>query len=90
VGVDVVHRGSCHCGAVQIEVTAPRSFVAYDCNCSMCTRTGFVHLIVPASALRVVSGRERLSNYTFGTHTAQHFFCGVCGCRPFYSGSHIG
>lgn len=81
---NVVHEGSCHCGAVRIEVRAPRAFVAYDCNCSMCTRTGFIHLIVAASALRVVQGREALTNYTFGTHTAQHYFCAVCGCRPFY------
>jgi hypothetical protein len=78
------HTASCHCGAVVVEVEAPEDLEAYECNCSMCTKTGFLHLIVPKSNLRVVQGAEALSCYTFNTGVAQHYFCRHCGCRPYY------
>lgn len=77
-------QGSCHCKAVLIEVEAPEEIEAYECNCSICTRTGFLHLIVPASAFELIRGEEDLSVYTFNTGTARHYFCRQCGCRPFY------
>lgn len=80
----MIHTGSCHCGAVEIRVDAPLQIVAYECNCSMCERTGFLHLIVPRAALEVVKGADALTEYTFNTRVAKHYFCKVCGCRPFY------
>lgn len=80
----MIHTGSCHCGAVVIEVDAPEDLEAHECNCSMCERTGFLHLIVPASRLRLVRGQESLTTYTFNTGVAKHMFCKVCGVRPFY------
>jgi hypothetical protein len=80
----VRHVGSCHCGAVRIEVEAPSELVAHECNCSMCARTGFLHLIVPAEDLRLVAGEAMLETYTFNTGVARHYFCRTCGCRPFY------
>jgi hypothetical protein len=80
----LIHAGSCHCGAVRLEVEAPQEIEAYECNCSMCRRTGFLHLIVPASRFRLVSGADALTTYTFNTGTAKHLFCRVCGVRPFY------
>lgn len=50
----------------------------------MCRKTGFIHLIVPRSALRLVSGEDALATYTFNTGVAQHYFCRHCGVRPFY------
>jgi hypothetical protein len=78
------HEGTCHCGAVAIEIDAPADLVAYECNCSMCERTGFLHLIVPADKLRLVSGEASLANYAFNTGVAKHYFCKTCGCRPYY------
>ena len=80
----VVHRGSCHCGAVQVEVEAPADIEAHECNCSMCERIGFLHLIVPAQRFRLVQGREQLTTYTFNTGVAKHTFCKVCGVKVFY------
>ncbi len=79
-----MHTGSCHCGAVRFEVDAPQDIDAYECNCSICTRTGFLHLIVPASRFRLVSGADALSTYTFNTGTAKHLFCRICGVKSFY------
>jgi hypothetical protein len=80
----LIHTGSCHCGAVLIEVEAAEDLEVYECNCSMCERTGFLHLIVPATRFRLVSGRDALTTYTFNTGVAKHMFCKVCGVRPFY------
>lgn len=78
------HLGSCHCGAVVIEVEAPPELVAYECNCSMCQRTGHLHLIVPADRFRLVAGADALTTYTFNAGVARYYFCRTCGCRPYY------
>ncbi len=81
---NVIHTGCCHCGAVGIEVEAPPKILAHECNCSMCRRVGFLHLIVPAARFRLVRGEDSLADYRFNTGTARHRFCRVCGCKPFY------
>jgi hypothetical protein len=37
-----------------------------DCNCSICSKTGFLHLIVPHGDFTLLSGRESLTSYRFG------------------------
>jgi hypothetical protein len=81
---EVIHRGGCHCGRVRFEVTAPSSLLVDECNCSMCARVGFRHLIVPAGRFRLLSGADALTTYTFNTHTARHLFCATCGVKSFY------
>ena len=78
-----VHRGGCHCGAVRFEVDAPADVVVHECNCSVCTMTGFVHLIVAADSFRLKHGADALVQYTFNTHTARHLFCATCGVKSF-------
>jgi len=80
----MIHTGSCHCAAVRLEVEAPPDIEAYECNCSLCRRTGFLHLIVPASRFRLISGADTLTTYTFNTGTAKHLFCRICGVKSFY------
>ncbi len=80
----MIHRGSCHCGAVVLEVEAPEDIDAYECNCSMCERVGYLHLIVPASRFRLLAGQDALTAYKFNTGVAKHMFCKVCGVKPFY------
>ncbi|MDH3511204.1 MAG: GFA family protein [Gammaproteobacteria bacterium] len=75
-----IHRGSCHCGSVQFEVTLPNGLEELRrCNCSMCRRRGAVAGSVSLDGLRVTSGEDKLSLYQFNTMTAEHFFCSVCG-----------
>jgi hypothetical protein len=78
------YRGSCHCGAVRFEVDAAQRLVCLDCNCSICTKSGYLHLIVPRSRLRIVQGEPSLVTYMFGTGIARHYFCRTCGIKPFY------
>jgi len=81
----MLHTGSCHCGAVAFEVEAPEEIVAQDCNCSLCAKAGFLHLIVPKSKFRLLKGEESLTTYSFNTGVAKHTFCKICGIKPFYS-----
>jgi hypothetical protein len=80
----VTHRGGCHCGKVRFEVDAPTTLELTECNCSMCRRVGFLHLIVPKSRFRLLSGEDALTSYRFNTGTAEHLFCSVCGVKSFY------
>jgi len=80
----VTHSGGCHCGRVRFEVVAPTILDVDDCNCSVCKKAGYLHLIVAANQFRLVSGHEALTTYTFGTHTAKHYFCTTCGVKSFY------
>ena len=77
--------GSCHCGAIAFEVEAPERFTALRCNCSICTKAGFLHLILPRSRFRLLRGDEAISTYTFNTGVAKHTFCRHCGMKPFYT-----
>jgi len=77
-------QGGCHCGRVRFEVDAAPGFEVLDCNCSICRMTGFLHLIVPASRFRLLSGADELVEYTFNTGAAKHRFCGHCGIKSFY------
>ena len=78
-----VLEGGCHCGAVRFRVTV-RSREAVECNCSMCAKKGFLHLIVPENDFELVRGADALTTYTFGTRTAKHHFCSHCGIHSYY------
>lgn len=80
----ILHQGGCHCGAVRFEVRAPARVTGQRCNCSMCAKTGFLHLIVPKADFRIVKGEDQLTTYTFNTGVAKHLFCKVCGVKSFY------
>src|SRR5438046_6725684 len=82
--VTVLHAGGCHCGRVRFEVTAPAEITVAECNCSICAKAGFLHLIVRKSDFRLLQGEESLATYNFNTGTAKHVFCKVCGIKSFY------
>jgi hypothetical protein len=77
-------RGGCHCGAVAFEVFSKPQIELVDCNCSMCSKSGYLHLIVPKKDFRLLRGEDVLATYTFNTGAAKHMFCRVCGIKSFY------
>lgn len=79
-----VHKGGCHCGQVRFEVEAPTEPILSECNCSICRMTGYLHLIVPKSAFKLLGGDDVLTTYEFNTGVAKHFFCSRCGIKSFY------
>ena len=76
--------GGCHCGAVAFEVQAPDDIEVSECNCSMCAKAGYLHLIVPRDRFRLLQGQDALTTYEFNTRTAKHLFCKTCGIKSFY------
>jgi len=84
MGESAQEEGGCHCGAVRFRVRIAR-WEALECNCSVCGKKGFVHLIVSPQEFELLSGEAELRTYTFNTHVAKHRFCRICGIHPFYT-----
>jgi len=78
------YMGGCHCGRVRFRVRAELARATY-CNCSICSKKGFIHLIVEPSEFELLAGAEALVSYRFNTGVAEHKFCGQCGIHPFYT-----
>ncbi len=78
------HKGGCHCGSVRFEIDAPAIIEATDCNCSICRKSGYLHLFVADSDFRLLKGKDVLTTYTFNTGVAKHHFCSRCGVKSFY------
>ena len=77
--------GGCHCGAVRFSATMPDPPVpALACNCSICSMTGFLHVMVPHDRFQLLTGRDFLTSYRFGSGAADHLFCSNCGVKSFY------
>ncbi len=79
----LVCQGGCHCGAVRFKVIIDR-FIVDNCNCSICRKKGFLHLIVSPGNFTLLQGQDFLTNYAFNTKIAQHTFCSICGIHSFY------
>jgi hypothetical protein len=80
----MLYSGACHCGQVSFEFDAPDVLEVEECNCSICSKSGYLHIIIPKRMFKLLSGEQDLITYTFNTKVAQHFFCAVCGIKPFY------
>ncbi len=76
--------GGCHCGAVRFEAELVGRIDAQSCNCSICAKTGYIHIIVPESRFRLLQGQDQLTSYRFNSGVAEHLFCRVCGVKSFY------
>lgn len=81
-----IHKGSCHCGNVAFEVETDLKDV-YDCNCSHCSRKGFLLNFVPKLNFKLLKGKESLAEYKFNKKHISHQFCTTCGVQPFGSGT---
>ena len=69
---------------MRFEVFAPAELPVTECNCSVCTKSGYLHLLVDKAHFRLLQGEEALATYRFNTGAAQHHFCKVCGIKSFY------
>ena len=77
------YKASCHCREISVEVKSTPEHVI-QCNCSICTKKGFLHWIVKKDQVRFISGKESIRDYQFNTKTAHHYFCPTCGVSPLY------
>ena len=76
--------GSCHCGGVKYKFFSEELVDIWNCNCSICDLLNYQHLFVKHELFEIISGHELLSEYNFGTESAKHYFCKVCGVKSFY------
>ena len=81
----MIYKGSCHCQAIKFEIEAPETIEVFECNCSVCRKFSFVHLILPLANFKLLQGQANLSSYRFNTKVANHTFCKTCGVKPFYT-----
>ena len=73
-------RASCHCGAVVLSATLPHGLSdAARCTCSFCARRQAAAVTATTASLKILKGADNLGLYTWGTQTAQHYFCKTCG-----------
>lgn len=78
-------EGGCHCGLVRFEAEVGEEPLAIlDCNCSICSMTSYLHLIIPETRFRLLEGQRETTTYRFGTGRARHIFCTQCGIKSFY------
>lgn len=78
--INLKHKATCHCGAVELELTLPNGIEKpRRCDCSICRRKGAIVASVKLDGIRIVKGQEALKLYQFNTNTAKHFFCSHCG-----------
>jgi hypothetical protein len=80
------YSGSCHCGEVAFDFESEFDAVI-ECNCSHCSRKGYLLTFVPREQFTLKSGDASLATYTFNKHAIQHQFCKRCGCAPFGFGA---
>ncbi len=78
------YEGGCHCGQVRLRVQADLTRIS-ACNCSICTKKGILHLLVPLDQFTLLQGDDAISTYQFGTGIAKHTFCRHCGIHAFYT-----
>lgn len=76
------HKGSCHCGQIRFEVQGTFD-TAMECNCSHCSRKGYLLWFVPRADFALLSDANSIATYTFNKHIIKHQFCPKCGCAPF-------
>lgn len=79
------YTGGCHCGKVRYEVVTDLGKVV-SCNCSRCSKLGWLLTFVPAQQFRLLSGGDNLTEYLFNTGKIRHLFCRDCGVESFARG----
>lgn len=76
---------ACHCRAVILRVTLSDGLnTARRCDCSFCRRRGAPAVSAPLGGIEVIQGADKLTQYSFNTHTAKHHFCSVCGIYMYH------
>ncbi len=82
-----LYTGGCHCQLIRFEVKLNQCLeqtTITSCNCSMCEKTAYLHLIIPKADVKLLGNFNKLNNYQFNKKIAKHYFCKICGIKSFY------
>jgi hypothetical protein len=71
--------GTCHCGAIRIEIPE-RPQTVTNCNCSLCRRLGGLWAYYPLGTVKVSGHPEHTEAYIWGDKTLRTVRCRECGC----------
>ncbi len=79
--MNILQKLTCHCGAVELRVQLSDGLKsARRCNCSFCRRRGAIAVTAAyPDGVKIVKGAGKLTLYQWGTKSAAHYFCSVCG-----------
>ncbi|WP_342360877.1 GFA family protein [Terrarubrum flagellatum] len=75
-------RGSCHCHAIQFEVTEIPA-KATRCTCSFCSKRGALWSYHTPDKFKLLTARDRVATYQWRSYTVQHHHCAICGCGAY-------
>lgn len=78
------YLGSCHCGAIMFEFYSKKIVELIKCNCSICSHSSYLHLIIPHKEFKLLKGKNKIKTYQFNKKLAEHYFCIDCGIKSFY------
>tara|TARA_B100000482_G_C12534237_1_gene269698 strand:- start:550 stop:915 length:366 start_codon:yes stop_codon:yes gene_type:complete len=78
------YTGGCHCGAIRFSFQSDDTAEIWKCNCLICSMSDYDHLFIKHSLFKIITGEKYLKEYVFGTKSAKHFFCKICGIKSFY------
>lgn len=77
------HSGSCHCGAIGLELETgrpPDEQVLGACQCTFCRKHNARAFSDPASHVTLTAhAPDQLQRYTFGLNTSEQIVCRRCG-----------
>lgn len=89
------YEASCHCGTVKYRINLPdlSSHQVNSCNCSVCTKNGYLLVYPKPSEVEWHQGYDTLKAYKFGHKKLTHRFCDNCGSSiliDFHNGETLG
>jgi hypothetical protein len=71
---------------VRFEATTDMKTVV-QCNCSICSRLGYLLTFLPPEQFQLLSGESELQDYQFNKKRIHHLFCSNCGVHGFGRGN---
>jgi len=83
---ETTHHGGCHCGAVRYHAELDLEKGGVTCNCSICSRSGWILSFIPVAKFTVEKGSDQLVSYHFNKRHIDHVFCKTCGIKSFARG----
>ena len=77
------YTGGCHCQKVRYEVDIEDLTEVMSCNCSICSKRGWLLTFVPTSSFRLLKGADEVTVYHFNKNRIDHTFCKTCGTASY-------